>query len=398
MNIKKQLRRFYSFGFFSCLRLPDAVWVVLLATRGYSLWQIGLAESIYHIVGILCEIPSGMIADLVGRRRSLAAAGLCGLISSLFMAFSTHFSGICFSMVFSALSCSLISGSDEALLYDSLIESGNQKNYLNVNAHYSKIQNGGSIISNAGSLLTGVLSYINFYLIDALVCFIRIICALSLKEPSVTVTQSIRQQHPFHNLGKRFRNHIKDVLVFLRTYPNLICIMIADGLLTLPSFLTLMFLQQRLYLLGLDPTWLGIPIMCISFSRVIGVMIGQRLRAKNMRRLYMICALIVGVGTICAGTAPTIGAVLGAMVSAASMDAWMLHLQDHLNKLFPSDNRATLISINMMAYSLMMIFTSPAIGWLSDISSEGGMGLCVLGITIVVAGVVLPFTKFPIKH
>ncbi len=393
MNIKRQLRRFYSFGFFSCLRLPDAVWVVLLAARGYSLWQIGVVESVFHIVSLLCEIPSGMLADLIGRRRILAAAGVSGLVSALIMAFSTNFFSICLSMAFSSLSCSFISGSDEALLYDSLLQSGKQKEYITVNARYTKIQSLGGVLSNLGSLLMGVMNYIGFYLIDASVCFVRVMTALGLKEPSVTGTQVIRQEHPFNSFGKRLLKHTKEVRAFLRNHPKVVIIMLSDGLLTLPSFLTIMFLQQRLKLLGFNPAWLGIPIMCLSFARILGVMVGQHLRVRNLRHLYVVCALIVGFGTICAGTAPIVFAVLGAMLSTAGIDAWILHLQNYLNRKFPSDNRATLISINMMAYSILMIFASPIVGWLGDLCFEGGLGLCALGVVIVVAGAVSPLIK-----
>lgn len=60
IHLKKQLRCIYLSNFFSGLRITDAVWVALLAARGFSLWEIGLAESIYHIVSLLCEVPSGM--------------------------------------------------------------------------------------------------------------------------------------------------------------------------------------------------------------------------------------------------------------------------------------------------------------------------------------------------
>ena len=113
MNIQTQLRRLNFFGFSACLRITDAVWVVFLISRGFSLWQVGLAEGIFHMVALLCEIPSGMAADLMGRRRSLATAGLCGMISALLMVCSRSFFGVCLSMVFSALSCSFISGSDD---------------------------------------------------------------------------------------------------------------------------------------------------------------------------------------------------------------------------------------------------------------------------------------------
>ena len=200
MNIQRQLQKFYAFGLFSCLRIPDAVWVVLLTARGFPLWQVGLAEGVFHLVSLLCEIPSGMAADLMGRRRSLATAGLCGLISALLMAFSDAFFGVCLSMAFSALACSLISGSDEALLYDSLLQAGRQEDYIPVNARYAQVQNLGSILSNAASLLAGVMSYGAFYLLDAAVCLVRALTAWRLTEPVVTETQARRQAHPFRDL------------------------------------------------------------------------------------------------------------------------------------------------------------------------------------------------------
>ena len=61
LNLKRQLRCIYLSDFFSGLRITDAVWVALLAARGFSLWEIGLAESVYHIVSLFCEVPSGMV-------------------------------------------------------------------------------------------------------------------------------------------------------------------------------------------------------------------------------------------------------------------------------------------------------------------------------------------------
>ena len=44
MNLPKQLRAVRVYSFTSCLRLTDAVWVALLAARGFTLAQIGLAD------------------------------------------------------------------------------------------------------------------------------------------------------------------------------------------------------------------------------------------------------------------------------------------------------------------------------------------------------------------
>ena len=71
MNLKKQLACIYTNNFFSGLRITDAVWVALLAARGFSLWEIGIAESVFHMVSLTFEVPSGMAADLLGRRKTL---------------------------------------------------------------------------------------------------------------------------------------------------------------------------------------------------------------------------------------------------------------------------------------------------------------------------------------
>ena len=75
-NLKRQLRCIYLSDFFSGLRITDAVWVALLAARGFSLLEIGLAKSIYYTVSLLAEIPSGTAADLFGRKRTRVLGGV----------------------------------------------------------------------------------------------------------------------------------------------------------------------------------------------------------------------------------------------------------------------------------------------------------------------------------
>ncbi len=388
MQIQKQLKRFYAFGFVTCLRLPDAVWVALLAARGFSLWQIGLAEGVFHLISLLFEIPSGVVADLIGRRRSLIVAGGCGVVSALLMAFSGDFFGVCLSMAFSALALNFVSGSDEALLYDSLVQADRTDDYLAANTRYTQVQNVGGMVSHAGSLLTGVCGFVGFYLLDAGVCLLRALTAWGLTEPTVTVSQAGRQRHPFRDMRLRFRQHVGKSLRFFRTYPRALWLMLADGLIGLPSYLTLMFLQQRLQEQGFSVMWLGLPIMAISLARIAGVSVGRRLRPRRLSRLYGVSALLVGAGTLLAGVGSVLPAVLGAMVAAACMDAWMLHLQERLNCLFPSDCRATLGSVNNMAYSLLMIAASPMVGLLGDVGPTAGSGLLALGVLVVTVGLV----------
>ena len=117
MNLKKQLACIYTNNFFSGLRITDAVWVALLAARGFSLWEIGIAESVFHMVSLTFEVPSGMAADLLGRRKTLVAGGVCMVLSNLLMAFAPDLFFICLAMALSALANAMFSGT--CLLYTS---------------------------------------------------------------------------------------------------------------------------------------------------------------------------------------------------------------------------------------------------------------------------------------
>ena len=57
-----------------------------------------------------------------------------------------------------------------------------------------------------------------------------------------------------------------------------------------------------------------------------------------------------------------------------------------LNDAIPSDQRATLISVDGMAYSLLMIPASPLVGALGDAFGQAGAGLAALGAAILASG------------
>ena len=73
-KIKQQLRRLYAVTAISSLQIAGASWVALLAARGFSLTEIGFAEGVFHFVSFLFEVPSGVIADVFGRKRSMVAS------------------------------------------------------------------------------------------------------------------------------------------------------------------------------------------------------------------------------------------------------------------------------------------------------------------------------------
>ena len=71
-NLKKQIGRLYGLSVLKTLSLTGA-WVALLAARGFSLVEIGLGETVFHLTSLLFEIPSGVLADVFGRKKMLLA-------------------------------------------------------------------------------------------------------------------------------------------------------------------------------------------------------------------------------------------------------------------------------------------------------------------------------------
>lgn len=391
--LRRQLRCSYTYSFVLTLNITGAVWVALLVARGYSLWQVGAAEGVFHVVSLLAEVPSGMMADLLGRRRVLALSGVAAALSALLMAFEQNFFWVCASMALSALAYNLVSGTQEALVYDSLKEAGQSERFLTVETITTQVETAGAALGKLAGALTGVLGFTAFYLVDLGISLLRTVTAAGLYEPAATPEQQARRTAPLRTLlaelPASLRTHVAETVEFLRRSPRVVRYILAGAFIDLPAFLTLMYLQQRLTDIGLPTALLGVVLMVCEVGYPLGCWIGGRLQPRRLGWLYAICTAGCGLCTLAMGAAPLAGAVAGGAGFAMFGTIWSLHARKRLNDWFPSDRRATLISVDSMAYSLLMIPASPLTGWIGDLAGSAGAGLVVLGALLLTAGVVV---------
>lgn len=389
LNLKKQLACIYTSDLFSGLRITDAVWVALLAARGFSLWEIGLAESVYHIVSLFCEVPSGMAADLLGRRKTLLSGGVLTVTCNLLMAFAPNLFTICLAMGLNALAMTMFSGTFTALVYDSLKTEGREDEYIQVSANSSQISMLANAIGSLASLLKRFLGFAGFYLLSAAFEGVSTAALALMEEPIVTKAQASRGKQTLRALPGQFTKLARNSLHVLHTCPMAGKLIASSALISVPSYLTKMFLQQRLVELGWPTELLFLPLLLGGLACVAGTEIGRRVRCRSMRRLYTACALLCGVGTLLVGAAPAWGGILGMMLVQGVLEVYLLHESQKLNDAIPSDQRATLISVDGMAYSLLMIPASPLVGAVGDAFGQAGAGLALLGGVIVLSGVAL---------
>ena len=394
INLKQQLGCVYLSNFFSGLRITDAVWVALLAARGFSLWEIGLAESVFHVVSLLCEVPSGMAADLLGRKKALVFGGALAVTYNLLMAFAPNLFAICFAMALNALYNTMFSGTFTALIYDSLKLEGREDEYIQVSANGSQISMLANAVGSLASLLKRFLGFAGFYLLSAAFEGVSTLACLFMKEPIVTEAQANRQKQTLRDLPGQFAQLVKDSLQILHTSPLAVKLIASSAVISVPSYLTKMFLQQRLVELGWPTEMLFLPLLLGGVSCVLGTEIGRRVRFRSMRRFYAVCSLLCGAGTLLVGVAPAWGGIFGMMLVQSVLEVYLLHESQKLNDAIPSDQRATIISVDSMAYSLLMIPASPLVGAVGDLFGQAGAGLALLGIVVAVSsGVIYRFSR-----
>ncbi|MEE0811016.1 MFS transporter [Blautia sp.] len=363
MNIKKQLRKLYLYELISGFQIVDAVWVVFLLQRGFSIAQVGIAEGVFHVVSMCCEIPSGMVADLIGRKRTLVLSGLVSAAGSLCMILTNAFPMILVAMGLNALSYNLVSGAREALTYDSLLEAGAQEEYLRVSAIQEKLYLFVFAAANLFSVVTVSLGYEKGYLISMVQGICCSIVAFRIWEPG---RENTKQHEKNRNWTRILRKHVIESGKFFVTHGFAARRMLIGGVAAAGYYIVFMLLQQHLVEQGLQAKWIGIPLLLISFGGMAGASLGEKTGKVKIKFLLLAGGVLEGVLIVFSGMPVLPGCVLAAAFAHGISEMLAIRIGDENQKVFSSEVRATMVSVESMVYSVVMVVLSPVVGWLSE--------------------------------
>ena len=387
MNIKKQLRKLYLYELISGFQIVDAVWVVFLLQRGFSIAQVGIAEGVFHVVSMCCEIPSGMVADLIGRKRTLVLSGLVSAAGSLCMVLTNAFPMILVAMGLNALSYNLVSGSREALTYDSLLEAGVQEEYLRVSAIQEKLYLFVFAAANLFSVVTVSLGYEKGYLISMVQGICCSIVALRLWEPG---RENTKQQEKNRNWTRILKKHVIESGRFFVTHGFAARRMLISGVAAAGYYIVFMLLQQHLVEQGLQAKWIGIPLLLISFGGMAGASLGEKTGKVKIKFLLLAGGVLEGVLIVFSGMPALPGCVLAAAFAHGISEMLAIRIGDENQKVFSSEVRATMVSVESMVYSVVMVVLSPVVGWLSEkFSISWAFGILGIFVSFLVCILVL---------
>lgn len=368
-NIKAQIHKLYTLTMVGYFRIAGASWVALLALRGFSMFEIGMLESIFHIVSSCFEIPSGVVADVFGRKKTMVLASLVSFVSGLFMILSNNFWSVAFAIGFSALSYNLESGTREALAYDSLKFAGQEEKYNRFASTEMMLYR---ITSSTATLCAGFalwLGYRKAYAFDIVFSLIAIGIACSLNEVSVSNdenTDNKENNNPNANknakIGYRLKNVITESWHFMITNKKVRSIMVINAIIGAVSTLVLFFLQAKLPLAGLNDALLGPALFVMGLGAAFGAKAAGFFPKWKYKKYIIISSIGVIFAFAMVFTELPYIMILGGFVGSFFDDFIEVHTDIILNEMIPSEQRATLISVNSFMFSIVMIVMSTLMG------------------------------------
>ena len=352
----------------------------MLVGRGFSLATVGIAEGVFHVVSMLFEVPSGMLADLMGRRRTLIAAGLVSAAAGVAMAASRGLVGVCAAMALEALSFNLASGTLEALTYDTLAEAGQKSRYIQQTSRQYTLYSVTQSVASLMSVVTIRLGFVTAYLLSACVGLGCAALGGLLTEPDISA--QARPRVPLRQLPRRLAEHALENVRFLLHRRRLAARMLCISLVCAAAYLTQMFWQQGLVDAGLPAALVGVPLFLLMLADVPGALLASRLPAR-LGSLFLGCGLAVSACTMLAGSACLPLCLAGAVAAGLLESAFTLRADSLMQPFYPSASRATLTSVDSMMYSICMVVLSPLAG---GAASAWGAGPCIF---LIGAGLML---------
>ena len=332
-------------------------WILFFIQNGLSLLQIGLLESIFHGTSLLCEIPSGMLADRFSYKTNLYLARLSSIGSSILILFGQgNFWIYAIAMMVNAWSYNFDSGTSTAFLFDSAVEAGQKDRYLQISSFLSGVA---EVTRTLGTVVAG------FFIHGALAWTYYIAIGLSL----LSILLIFLMKEPESKSDERNHLTLKRILEVVKQEwqdkPVLFYWMLTYQLVGTIMCMFYFYYQQKISDLA---SWQVSLIMLIgSGFNLLAVYLASQIGKKwNSNQVFPILVALTGLALFLVGVKTPFAYLSVYLLTNALYAVYQPIYYNDLQAYLPSSVRATMLSINSMMFSLSMIVIFPLTGWLID--------------------------------
>ena len=187
-QFSKNIAGLYVIKISKWFNLVMPVVVLFYQDNGMGMHEIFILKSIYSLAIVALELPSGWMADVWGRKKTLLLGAVLGSSGFLMYSFSYGFWAFVIAEIILGAGHSFVSGADSAMLYESLKADKKSDRYVK---HEGRITSAGNFAEALAGIAAGFLAAISLrtpFYFQFVIATLAVPAAIMLKEPMVQAT------------------------------------------------------------------------------------------------------------------------------------------------------------------------------------------------------------------
>lgn len=352
---RRWLLAFALYTAFSNIGFTQAVWIVYLSLHGYSPFAIGLFEMTFHLAKFVAEVPTGIFADLVGRRASLVAACLCGAVAETLMLFPAP-TLLVVSFALSGCCYAFRGGAESAFVWSLAERSGSRAQAERFSVLFSRMLVVGLIALAFGQASGGYLGH--------LWSGLPFLCQSVAYALGLLPLALLPEQRPETVTRPRPLAHLLDGVRAVRADRALVALLLVSAIEA--SVFTTVNYYTQLYFVGIGFALgvVGLIYAAASISDFAFTALAPHLirRASRVWLVPLLASTVLG-GLALMGTSVPVLALAGFLLLFHAGDAILVPVLGTLmNERAPDAQRATVLSLDTGLFSAAMIVLFPVFG------------------------------------
>jgi len=330
--------------------------VLFYEENGLGLKEIFLLKSVYSVVLVSLDIPTGYLADAWGRRNCLLSGCIVAFLGFVCYSLSSTFTAFFLAEILLGIGQSLVSGADSALLYDTMLRYNREEEYLKYEGKVTLVGNFSEAFAGIlGGLLATFSLRLPFYC-QTFIAFTGIPAALALRE------FNIRQ--PITNPLSNILNIIRYSIV---TNKSLRYDILFSGIIGAATLTMAWFVQPILMHIDLPTGLFGVVWTILNLTAGIAALYSDALNARlGENRTYALILLFITGGYISVSFSLNDFSLFLLFLFYIVRGFATPLLKGYINRQTFSSMRATVLSIRNFIIRLIFALLAPFIGWLND--------------------------------
>ena len=382
---QRNLRVYLLFYAIYDLQLWMAIWITfLIEDIGLSFTAITTIGVPFWLIVAFGQVPAGAFSDRWGRAWSLRAGSLVFGIAMLILGLSNSLELVVVSWVVWAFAMILVMGADSALLHDSLKALGREREFEKWAGRTFAVRSASIVVATLiGGVVAGEFGLRVTILLGVIASGVSSFIAFQLHEPPTSDTVARTSYRDTFSTAARTVWGLPAV----RAVIAFVAILLAGTMTS--EYLLQPFLLRHDVEVGFTFSALQIPVRVMA---IVGAVLAFWWVGKVGERAALAFLPLALIGAYVGLTlVDSLGAIGFLMFAGLVRAAAMPLVEGYINRRVPSEQRATILSLNHMALALLVVFTLPLLGYAVDrwdVRWTFGGAAAVLGVLTLILGTI----------